>query len=135
MIKNICRKIRNNKGEFYIDSVIILIFFLLIIIVFINFYNAMVIKNNLTTFADEIARVVTIYGDTNAVEVKERERSLSKSLGISPKLEFEPKGKINLNETFTVVASYPYSVKIGSFFKYNTTLTSKSSGISEVYYK
>ncbi len=133
MFKKIIKKLKENKGEFYIDFSLSLFIIFIIIGFVLELYPIYAKKNDLNTFANEIARTVGIYGQVGA-EVEQRIETLKKSLNVDPIIEYD-KNKVNLDEEFTVTVSEAYTVDLGSFFTYKINLKSKASGIGEVYWK
>ena len=133
MLKKIIKKIKDKKGAFYIDFSISFFIILIIIGFVLELYPIYTKKNDLNTFANEIARSVGIYGEVGA-EVEQRIETLKKNLNVDPIIEYD-KTKVNLDEEFNIVVSEPYEVNLGSFFKYKINLQSKASGIGEVYWK
>lgn len=133
MFKNIIQKLKENKGEFYIDFSISIFIILIIIGFILELYPIYAKKNDLNTFANEVARSVGIYGEVGA-KVEERIETLKKNLNVDPIIEYDKK-RVNLDEEFTITVLEPYTVDLGSFFTYKINLKAKASGIGEVYWK
>lgn len=128
------KKIRCKKGTLFTNVPFVFMFFSILIAFFMKLYPSYILKGNLDTFASEIARVVSISGDTTNINVERRIKSLEKSLGVKPIIQYNKNGRINLDEEFIITISEPLNIDLG-FFKYRTILTSQSTGISEVYFK
>lgn len=133
MLSTIINKLKDKKGEFYIDISIVLFIIFLVVGFILELYPVYVKKSNLNTFANELVRTVGIYGQVGA-EAERRIETLKESLNIDPIIEYD-KTRVNLDEEFTITVSELYTVDLGSFFKYKINLKSKASGIGEVYWK
>ena len=133
MLKIIRRKLKEKKGEFYIDFSLSLFIILIVVGFVLELYPIYTKKNDLNTFANELVRTVGIYGQVGA-EVEQRIENLKQSLHVDPIIEYD-KTKVDLDEEFTITVSEVYTVDLGSFFTYKINLKSKASGIGEVYWK
>lgn len=124
----------SNRGEGYIDTAVIVIVAMLVIALAVKVYPVFIDKNELNTFAGELARVAEIEGRIgNATRTKENE--LKASMGISPDIQWSRTGKIQLNEEFSVVVTHVVDIGFFEFGSFPITLKSKATGRSEVYYK
>lgn len=123
-----------NKGEGYIDTVVIVMVVMLILALAMKVYPVFVVKNNLNIFVSEISRVAEIEGRVGTVTTQ-KTNELKTTLGISPTVSWSRTGKIQLNEEFTVTASQIVDIGFFEFGSFPITLTSKATGRSEVYHK
>ncbi|WFD10864.1 DUF4320 family protein [Tepidibacter hydrothermalis] len=124
----------SNRGEGYIDTAVIVIVAMLVIAMAVKVYPVFIAKNELNTFAVELARVAEIEGRIGSV-TKAKENELKASMGISPNIQWSRTGKIQLNEEFSVVVSHTVDIGFFEFGSFPITLKSKATGRSEVYYK
>ncbi|MEA3422603.1 MAG: DUF4320 family protein [Bacillota bacterium] len=124
----------SSRGEGYIDTVVIVIAAMLVIAFAVKVYPVFIVKNELNTFADEIARVAEIEGRIGGA-TKNKENELRASMGINPVVEWSRSGKIQLNEEFSVIVTEVVDIGFFEFGSFFITLKSKATGRSEVYYK
>jgi len=128
------RILKCNKGEGYIDTVVIVMVVMLILALVMKVYPVFVVKNDLNTFVNEISRVAEIEGKIGAVTTQ-KTNELKNTLGINPTISWSRSGKIQLNEEFTVTASQIVDIGFFEFGSFPITLTAKATGRSEVYHK
>ncbi|MFT9493893.1 DUF4320 family protein [Anaerosolibacter sp.] len=128
------RILKCNKGEGYIDTVVIVLVAMLIIALAMKVYPVFIAKNDLNAFVNELARVAEIEGRIGSVTtVKANE--LKETMGIDPTISWSRSGRVQLNEEFTVTATQVVDIGFFEFGSYPITLTAKATGRSEVYYK
>lgn len=130
-MKNI---LKCNRGEGYIDTAVIVIVAMLIIALAVKVYPVFIVKNELNTFAGELARVAEIEGRIGSA-TRTKENNLKASMGLNPSIEWSKSGRIQLNEEFSVVVTYEVDIGFFEFGSFPITLKSKATGRSEVYYK
>lgn len=128
------RILKCNKGEGYIDTVVIVMVVMLTLALAMKVYPVFVVKNDLNTFVNEISRVAEIEGRIGAVTTQ-KTNELKTTLGISPTISWSRSGKIQLNEEFTITASQIVDIGFFEFGSFPITLTAKATGRSEVYHK
>lgn len=128
------RILKCNKGEGYIDTVVIVMVVMLILALAMKVYPVFVVKNDLNTFVNEISRVAEIEGRIGAATTQKM-NELQTTLGISPTVSWSRSGKIQLNEEFTVTASQIVDIGFFEFGSFPITLTATATGRSEVYHK
>lgn len=126
--------LKSKKGEGYIDTVVVVIVAMMLIALAVKVYPVFVIKNDLNTFANELARVAEIEGRIGS-ETRTKENELKATLGIDPEITWSKSGNINLNEEFSVVLTLPVDIGFFEFGSFPITLTAKATGRSEVYHK
>ena len=124
----------SNRGEGYIDTAVIVIVAMLVIAMAVKVYPVFIAKNELNTFAVELARVAEIEGRIGSV-TKAKENELKASMGISPNIQWSRTGKIQLNEEFSVVVNHTVDIGFFEFGSFHIMLKAKATGRSEVYYK
>lgn len=124
----------SNSGEGYVDSAVIVIVSMLVIALAVKVYPVFIIKNELNTFADEIARVAEIEGRIG-VETTNKQNELKASMGINPTIEWSKYGNIQLNTEFSVIVTEVVDIGFFEFGSFPITLKAKATGRSEVYYK
>lgn len=123
-----------NKGEGYIDTAVIVVVAMLVIALAVKVYPVFIIKNELNTFADELARVAEIEGRIGSV-TQSKANELRTDMGIDPTISWSRSGRIQLNDEFSVTLSYEMDIGFFEFGSFPITLKSKSTGRSEVYFK
>ncbi len=126
--------LKDQRGEGYIDVVVILLVALLVIALGMKVFPVFIAKNELNTFADELARVAEIEGRIgSATNIKANE--LRATTGLDPSINWSTTGRVQLNEEFTVTVTQVVDIGFFEFGSFPITLTSKSTGRSEVYWK
>lgn len=128
------RILKCNKGEGYIDTVVIVMVVMLILAMAMKVYPVFIVKNDLNTFVNEISRVAEIEGRIGTVTTQ-KTNELKTTLGINPTVSWSRSGKIELNEEFTVTASQIVDIGFFEFGSFPITLTAKATGRSEVFHK
>lgn len=123
-----------NRGEGYIDTVVIVLVAMLVIALSIKVLPVFIAKNQLNMFADELARTAELEGYIGSV-TNTKVNELKSSLGINPSIEWSRTGKIQLNDSFSVIATYEVDIGFFEFGSFPITLHAKATGRSEVYYK
>jgi len=124
----------DQRGEGYVDVVVILLVALLVIALGMKVFPVFVAKNELNTFANELARVAEIEGRIgSATNIKEKE--LEALMGFSPDVSWSTSGRVQLNDEFTVTVTREVDIGFFEFGSFPITLTAKASGRSEVYWK
>jgi len=126
--------LKSKKGEGYIDVVVVVLVVMMVIALGVKVYPVFLVKSDLNTFANELARVAEIEGRVGA-ETNSKKNELRSSLGIDPEIEWSTTGNIDLNEEFSVVLTLPVDIGFFEFGSFPITLTSKATGRSEVYHK
>ncbi|MBS7528520.1 DUF4320 family protein [Fusibacter paucivorans] len=126
--------LKSKRGEGYIDVVVVVLVVMMVIALGVKVYPVFLVKSDLNTFANELARVAEIEGRVGA-ETNSKKNELRSSLGIDPEIEWSITGNIDLNEEFSVVLTLPVDIGFFEFGSFPITLTSKATGRSEVYHK
>jgi len=134
-------KVLNNKGEGYIDTVVIVLSSMMVIVLALNIFSFLTLKQDLDYFAKEMIDVATTYGRTGE-EANIRYSALCNELGISPSIDYNgtdyfnsSTGKVQLGDTIIVTLTYETHVRGLGMFKIPVTLTAKHSGLSQKYWK
>jgi hypothetical protein len=126
--------LKSKKGEGYIDVVVVVLVVMMVIALGVKVYPVFLMKSDLNTFANELARVAEIEGRVGA-ETNSKKNELRSSLGIDPDIEWSTTGNIDLNEEFSVVLTLPVDIGFFEFGSFPIMLTSKATGRSEVFHK
>lgn len=124
----------STSGEGYIDTVVIVIVARLVIAMVVKVYPVFIAKNELNTFANELARVAEIEGRIGS-KTRAKENELKASMGITPTVQWSRTGEIQLSEEFSVTVTQIVDIGFFEFGSFPITLKSKATGRSEVYYK
>ena len=126
--------LKSKRGEGYIDVVVVVLVAMMIIAMAVKVYPVFVVKSDLNTFANELARVAEIEGRIGS-ETIAKKNELRASLGIDPVVNWSTSGSIDLNEEFSLVLTLPVDIGFFEFGSFPITLTVKATGRSEVYHK
>jgi hypothetical protein len=126
--------LRSKRGEGYIDVVVVVLVAMMVIAMAVKVYPVFVVKSDLNTFANELARVAEIEGHIGS-ETSAKKNELRASLGIDPAVNWSTSGSIDLNEEFSLVLTLPVDIGFFEFGSFPITLTAKATGRSEVYHK
>lgn len=126
--------LKSKQGEGYIDVVVVVLVAMMIIAMAVKVYPVFVVKSDLNTFANELARVAEIEGRIGS-ETTAKKNELRASLGIDPTVNWSTSGTIDLNEEFSLVLTLPVDIGFFEFGSFPITLTAKATGRSEVYHK
>jgi len=131
----VLEKLRNKRGEGYVDVAVLVLCALLVIALAVNVFPVYIAKNQLDTFAAELCREAEIAGRVGS-ETSQREQVLREKTGIDPVITWSKTGKIQLNQEFTVTAALQTNIGLfGGFGSFPITLKAQASGKSEVYWK
>ena len=126
--------LKSKRGEGYIDVVVVVLVAMMVIAMAVKVYPVFVVKGDLNTFANELARVAEIEGRIGS-ETTAKKNELRASLGIDPTVNWSTSGNIDLNEEFSLVLTLPVDIGFFEFGSFPITLTAKATGRSEVYHK
>jgi len=126
--------LKSKRGEGYIDVVVVVLVAMMVIAMAVKVYPVFVVKGDLNTFANELARVAEIEGRIGS-ETTAKKNELRASLGIDPTVNWSTSGNIGLNEEFSLVLTLPVDIGFFEFGSFPITLTTKATGRSEVYHK
>ena len=126
--------LKSKRGEGYIDVVVVVLVAMMVIAMAVKVYPVFVVKSDLNTFANELARVAEIEGRIGS-ETTAKKNELRASLGIDPVVNWSTSGNIDLNDEFSVVLTLPVDIGFFEFGSFPITLTAKATGRSEVYHK
>lgn len=126
--------LKSKRGEGYIDVVVVVLIAMMVIAMAVKVYPVFVVKSDLNTFANELARVAEIEGRIGS-ETTAKKNELRASLGIDPTVNWSRTGNIGLNEEFSLVLTLPVDIGFFEFGSFPITLTTKATGRSEVYHK
>lgn len=135
------KKVFNNRGEGYIDTVVSVVCAMMVIVLALNAFSFLTIKQDLDYFAKQMISCAATYGNT-ANEIFSRYDELCEETGLSPSYSFSgteyfnsQSGKIQLGETIVVTLTYNTDVKGFGAIRIPITLTAKHSGLSQKYWK
>lgn len=134
-MKKMMKAFKNNRGEGYIDVVVLVLCAMLVIAVAVKVFPAYIVKQQVDTIATELVREAEITGQVGT-ETSRREQLLAEKNGISPTVVWSKKGKIQLNEEISVVVTYEVNIGMfNGFGSFPITLRGEAMGKSEVYWK
>lgn len=129
-------KIRNAKGESYLDIVIGVFCIMIVVALAVTLFPVFLKKQQLDTFADEIVRQAEIIGST---DVGSRIAQLKDETGLDPDIHWEcdyySGSRVQLNGDITVTLTDHVDIGFFVFGSFPIELKAKATGKSEVYYK
>lgn len=125
----------SKKGEGYIDTCVVVLCAMLVIALAVQVLPMYIAKQQLDSFAVELAREAEISGRVGP-ETTRRAVTLQEQTGIDPDISWSENGRIQLNEEVTVTLTLERDIGLfGGFASFPITLTSRASGQSERYWK
>ena len=136
-MKKILKKIlREQKGDGYVDIVVLVLIAMMVIALGIKVFPAFIAKDRLNTFANQVLREAQIQG---LIEIDYRNISESIDINIYSVTwdanTMEGK-KVQLDEKITVTCTTKVEIGLfGEFGSFPISLKSKATGKSEVYWK
>lgn len=135
------KKVLNNYGEGYIDTVVSIICAIMVIVLALNVFAFFTLKQDLDYFAKQMIACATMYGRTTN-EVERRYLELCEETGISPTYDFSESeyfnssfGRVQLGETVVLTVSYQTNIQGFGALSLPATITAKHSGLSQKYWK
>jgi hypothetical protein len=129
------RLFQNNRGEGYIDVVVLVLCAMLVIAAAVKVFPAYIVKQQVDSFATELVREAEIAGRVGT-ETSRREILLREKTGISPTVQWSETGPIQLNEEISVTVTYDINIGLfGEFGSFPVTLRADAAGKGEVYWK
>ncbi len=125
----------NKKGNGFVEACVVVLVIAMLIAVVIKVMPVFIAKQQLDTFASELCRTAEISGNIGS-NTTLRSEQLSKNTGLNPTIVWSKTGDIQLNQEFTVTLTTNVNIGLfGDFASFPITLTSKVTGVSEVYHK
>lgn len=133
-MQKLLRPLKNNRGEGYIDVVVLILCAMLVVALAVKVFPAYIAKQKVDTFATELMREAEIAGRVGS-ETSRREEILVDKTGINPDVNWSRTGRVQLNEEITVVVTYRMDIGLfGDFGSFPVTLRGEAMGKSEVYW-
>lgn len=130
------KKIRDTRGEGYLDVAIGVFCIMLVVALAVTLFPVFLKKQQLDTFADEIVRQAEIVGST---DVGARIAQLKEETGLDPDIcwecEYYSGNRVQLNGDITVTLTDRVDIGFFVFGSFPIELKAKATGKSEVYYK
>ncbi|MEA5094059.1 MAG: DUF4320 family protein [Sedimentibacter saalensis] len=127
--------LKNNRGEGYIDVVVLILSAMLMIAFAVRVFPTYIIKQQVDTFATELIREAEIVGRVGT-ETSRREQLLREKTGITPTVRWSKTGQIQLNEEITVTVTYDINIGLfAGFGSFPVTIRADAAGKGEVYWK
>lgn len=129
------RLLKRNRGEGYIDVVVLILCAMLVIAIAVKVLPVYIAKQQVDNFATELMREAEIAGRVGE-ETTSREAQLREKIGISPMVQWSKTGRIQLNEEITVTVTYNMNIGLfGGFGSFPVALRADAAGKGEVYWK
>lgn len=128
--------LREQKGDGYVDIVVLVLIAMMVIALGIKVFPAFMAKDRLNTFSNQVLREAQIQG---LIEIDYRSISASIDINIDSVTwdanTMEGK-KVQLDEKITVTCTTKVEIGLfGEFGSFPISLKSKATGKSEVYWK
>lgn len=134
-MNRLLKPLKNNRGEGYIDVVVLVLCAMLVVALAVKVFPAYIAKQKVDTFATELMREAEIAGRVGS-ETSRREEILIDKTGINPDVNWSRTDRVQLNEEITVVVTYRMDIGLfGDFGSFPVTLRGEAMGKSEVYWK
>ena len=129
------KTLKDNRGEGYIDVVVLILCAMLVIALAVKVFPVYIAKQSIDAFATELIREAEICGRVGA-ETTRREQYLREKTGITPTVTWSARGRIQLNEEVTVTVTYRTDIGLfANFGSFPITLRADAAGRSEIYWK
>jgi hypothetical protein len=125
--------LKSNRGNVIIGASGMLLLTVMILALALNVFPAFIAKQQLDTYAEELCRTAEITGRIGE-ETNEKAKRLSEQTGLNPKITWSKKGKIQLDDEFTVTCTIEKDIG-GSFVFAPVNLNAVHTGRSEMYWK
>ena len=127
--------LKNKDGASFVDACVMVLAVAMVLALVIKVVPVFIAKQQLDTFATEICRTAEIAGSVGGTTSIKADK-LRTQTGLNPTIQWSKTGNIQLNEEFTVILTTKVNIGLfGEFGSFPITLTSKATGVSEVYHK
>lgn len=142
--KRVLHSLFSCRGEMYIDTMVSVMIILLVLAMVLSFFPVFMQKYQLDMAAEDIARMISVCGETGTVDIESIAQDYNISLDsydivIDADARTIPSGagtKIQLSDGFKVVLSTHRTVGVGGVLNsIDIGLGSVARGRSEVYWK
>jgi len=134
-------KIKNTRGEGYIEVVVIVLASMMVILLAVGTFSLIVRKVNLNHFANELMRTAEVSGRVGT-EVNGRYSELQDETGLSPVMSWQASYFDEANKSVQLEGDIVLYLELhtsfnglGGFVPVQVTLKSKATGQSERYWK
>jgi len=135
------RKLKNNNGEGYIETVIIVFVSVMAIVLLLNVFSLVIEEQKLSYFSRELLISASANGGM-VDKTMERYDKLCEEVGFIPTLDSSlsnfinsNNGKVQLGETITITLTHVFNLEGFGIMNIPITITRTGSGISERYWK
>ena len=134
------KKLKNKRGEGYIDMCVGVVVFVMVLVIAINIFSFITLRIELDQVADELIEAATYSGefrsDFNKADNAMMEDYFNYDLDWGADKFFNTTlGRVQLGDRMWVEVSYDTYIKGLGVFKIPVTVTVKKSGLSERYWK
>ena len=134
------KKLKNKRGEGYIDMCVGVVVFVMVLVIAINIFSFITLRIELDQVADELIEAATYSGefrsDFNKADSAMMEDYFYYDLDWGADKFFNTAlGRVQLGDRMWVEVSYDTYIKGLGVFKIPVTVTVKKSGLSERYWK
>lgn len=131
----------NNKGESYIEAAVLVLAGTFFLVFCLSVFEFLIQKQKLDFFAKELVETAAAYG-TTAGPAEERYVNLCNRLGIAPVCDYsgtdyydQSREAVQLGEEISLELTLSNSMGIAGLFNFPVTITARSSGLSQQYWK
>lgn len=134
------RHLKNNKGAMSIELIAVVCVILFLIAFAISIAPMFIYKGNQDDFADELMRTAELCGKTSCSELDDKYNTLCSSKKITPSVswsgtDYLNSSKIQLNDNISLTVTSEYRYEFFNFIPIDFTVSSKSTGTSEQFWK
>ncbi len=131
------KRLRNNKGETYIDVAITVMIVAFVLVFSVNMVSLVALNQNVKTMADQIVDYATVNGTT---DIGDYINDLKSKTGIDFSYSFSGTTyfsgqKVQLGDIIECRLTYRVSILGFGETVFPITINASSSGISQVYWK
>lgn len=127
--------LQSQLGEMMVSTSIILMVIMTGIGFAMKLYPVFLDKQQLDTYASQLCRVAEVSGRIGT-ETEQKEEKLNQVTGISPEVEWNRSGNVQLGGTITVTCSLTKDIGLfGGFGSFPVPVQGHATGQSEVYWK
>lgn len=133
-MKKILKRLSENRGDAYIDLVMMIIGSMMAIVVGISCGGAIIDFFRVNAAVQEVRRTVEMDGKYDSAEQQKISTMLQNS-GVQATVTCTASGEIPLDSTFTVTLKNTAYIGIGGIGSMPVTVSGSSTGRGEIYWK
>ncbi len=131
-------RIRNKRGESYIDVAVTILVVSFVLIFMVNIVSFVALNQNMKTAADRIAEYASMNGTTDIDEyiaVQQEKLGVIFTCSFAGSETIDSSGKVQLGDRIECTLTYQLTFGGYGGALHLTTVTASADGISQVYWK